>query len=222
MILLGAQYDLRLTLDEEWEESLGLVGPLLQQPAAENQWALAQIRAAAARIYARLGHVEEALRHVETLLAPLERAPAWAPGYPRIACDAALALWELQRTDHVEVIERNLREKVVPPDFRAPMMDGRVSLACLCALQGRYDEAVGWFAQARAVLDEQGARPLRAIVDFDEALMHHRRGEAGDPSTSLRASKERAAPLLDAALQQFRELGMTGWIKRAEELRSSS
>ncbi len=156
-----------------------------------------------------------------SLLAPLERAPAWAPNYSLIACHAALTLWNLERTDHIEVIERNLREKVVAPDFRYPMRDGRLALARLCALQGRYEEAADWFAKARKVLDEQGARPLRAIVDYDEALMYHRRAEAGDPSTSLRASKERAAPLLDAALQQFRELGMSGWIRRAEDLQSS-
>jgi hypothetical protein len=64
--------------------------------------------------------------------------------------------------------------------------------------------------QARTVLDEQGARPLRAVVDYDEALMYARRAAAGDP--------ERARPLLDAALRQFRALGMPGWIRRAETL----
>jgi hypothetical protein len=87
-------------------------------------------------------------------------------------------------------------------------------MAHLCALQGRYDEAVDWFAKARTVLDEQGARPLRAIVDFDEALMYHRRGARGDI--------ESAQPLLDAALHQFHAVGMTGWIRRAEALRPSS
>ena len=131
----------------------------------------------------------------------------------RIACDAAETLWLTERTDHIEVIERNLREKVIEPDFRYPMMDGRLALARLCALQRRYDEAVEWFAKARTVLDEQGARPLRAIVDYDEALMYARRGAAGDP--------ERARPLLDAALRQFRTLGMPGWIRRAEALLKS-
>src|SRR5262249_24679732 len=105
---------------------------------------------------------------------------------------------------------RNLRGKTIAPDFRYPHVDGRLSLARLCALQGRYDEAVEWFAKARAVLDEQGARPLRAIVDYDEALMYARRGAAGD--------RERAVPLLETALRQFRALGMPGWIRRAEHL----
>jgi len=44
-----------------------------------------------------------------------------------------------------------------------------------------------------------------------KALMYARRGAAGD--------RERALPLLDAALVQFREIGMTGWLRRGEELR---
>jgi len=210
MQLEASTEELRFALNEGWEKTVEFLEPALREPAAENAWAFAAIRAVAARAYARLGRTEEALRWLETLLAPLERAPGWAANYSRMACCAAEALWLLERTDHIEVIERNLREKVVEPDFRYPMVDARLSLARLCALQGRYDEAVEWFARARAVLEEQGARPLRAITDFDEALMCVRRGAPGD--------RERASPLLDTALQQFRALGMTGWIRRAESL----
>ena len=128
-----------------------------------------------------------------------------------MACNAADALWAANRTDHLDVIERNLREKVVEPDFRYVGLDGRLSLARLCALSGRFEEASEWLARARAVLEEQGARPLRAVADYDEALMFARRAAAGD--------RERALPLLDAALAQFREIGMTGWLRRGEELR---
>ena len=54
------------------------------------------------------------------------------------------------------------------------------------------------------------ARPLRAITDYDEALMYARRNAAGD--------RERALPLLDAAMRQFNEIGMAGWTSRGEEL----
>lgn len=69
-------------------------------------------------------------------------------------------------------------------------------MARICALQGRYTEGLEWFKKARRALDEQGARPLRAITDYDAALMYHRRGANGDA--------QRARPLLDAALAQFR------------------
>jgi tetratricopeptide (TPR) repeat protein len=99
----------------------------------------------------------------------------------------------------------------VEPDFRQQGFDGRLSLARLCAVSGRFEEASQWFSRARAVLEEQGARPLRALADHDEALMYARRGADGD--------RERALPLLDAALAQFREIGMTGWLRRGEDLR---
>ena len=166
--------------------------------------------AAIARVHARRGRVERALRRLSKVIPAIERAPGWSESYVKIACDAAETLWLTDRTDDAAIVERNLREKVVAPDFRCPMMDGRLALARLCALQGRTDEAVEWFAKARVVLDEQGARPLRAIVDYDEALMYARRGADGD--------RERAQPLLEAALAQFRILGMRGWIRRAEHL----
>jgi hypothetical protein len=51
---------------------------------------------------------------------------------------------------------------------------------------------------------------VRAIADYDEALMYVRRNEPGD--------LDRARPLLSAARHQFGEIGMTGWLRRAEEL----
>ena len=60
------------------------------------------------------------------------------------------------------------------------------------------------------MLDEQGARPLRAITDMTEAEMYFRRAAPGDD--------ERAKPFLDAALQQYRTLGMTGWLRLAERI----
>ena len=121
------------------------------------------------------------------------------------------ALWIFERRDHTEVLEQNSGKKTLAPDFRHPHVDPRLALARLCALTGRFDEAREWFEKARHVLDEQGARPLRAITDFDEALMDVRRGRAGD--------RERARALLDAARGPFESIGMPGWLRRAEELR---
>jgi hypothetical protein len=122
------------------------------------------------------------------------------------------ALWALGRTDHAELLERNLREKTLAGDFRYPACDARLALARLCALTGRVEEAEGWFEKARAVLDEQGARPLRAVADFDQALMYVRRGAAED--------RARALEFLERAIPRMRELEMTGWLRQAEALAS--
>ena len=91
------------------------------------------------------------------------------------------------------------------------MTDARLALARLGALDGRTDEARRWFDAARAVLDAQGARPLRAVVDHDEALMHLRAGD-----------KAAATPYVAAARAAFDRLGMTGWIRRLDTITTSS
>jgi hypothetical protein len=83
-------------------------------------------------------------------------------------------------------------------------------LSAAARVAGDVDEATRWFAESRRVLDDAGARALRAVVDYDEALMHSRLGIDGDPN-------HRTA-LLNACIRQFTELGMTGWLRRSHEL----
>jgi DNA-binding SARP family transcriptional activator len=209
-VVLGAKENLALALDEGWEELADSFRPLSASVHPANSWALAYIYGASARIAARVGETEEALRFLRLLVPWMERAPAWTVYFNVMACHAADVLWLLDRLDHVELVERSVREKVVAPDFRYPMEDGRLALARLCAVQGRDDEALSWLAEARRVLTEQGARPLRAIADFDEAVMYFRRTATGDLA--------RARHLLNSARRQFEEVGMTGWIRKAQDL----
>jgi len=195
----------------EFESLFAELGGRATQQRPEERWAAAPMRAAGAALMAMNGYGQAAISLLATVLPALERAEGTLSNYTLIACSAADALWAADRTDYLDVIERNLRQKVLEPDFRYVFVDGRLSLARLCAVSGRFEEAREWFARARAVLEEQGARPLRAVADYDEALMFVRRAAEGD--------RERALPLLDAALAQFREIGMTGWLRRGEELR---
>jgi tetratricopeptide (TPR) repeat protein len=163
-----------------------------------------------ARHVAWAGDQQTALEFLEQAIGPVMRAPLWMVTVPRVACDLAEVLWVLDQTAHLEDLENCLREKVIAPDFRLPMRDSRLSMARLCALSGRYDEARKWFGEARKVLDNQGARPLRAIVDFDEAKMLVRRGDPVDRADASR--------LLADASRRFDHLGMPGWQVRAAEL----
>jgi hypothetical protein len=195
----------------EFAVMLTAFGTRATEPRPDQRWTAGPFRAAGAALMALNGHADAAMGLLGAVLPALERGEGSFVNYTAMACCAAQALWAADRTDYLDVIERNLRRKVVEPDFRFPEVDGRSSLAVLCALSGRFDEASDWFARARAVLEEQGARPLRAIADHDEALMYARRGADGD--------RERALPLIDAALTQFRDIGMTGWLRRGEDLR---
>jgi len=208
-LLAVGEDERRMAFDENWNEPLPGLG-LRRSDGPPPGWYRASTDAAIARTHARMGRVDRALRRLSSAIPAIERAPGWAENYVRMVYNAAETLWITQRREHIEVIERGLREKIIPLGLYYPMADGRQALARLCALQSRYAEATEWFAKARVVLDEQGARPLRAIADYDEGLMYMRRGADGD--------RERARPLLDAALAQFRTLGMPGWIRRAENL----
>jgi hypothetical protein len=165
------------------------------------------MHAGCARTAAHRGQAERALMMLALPVRALSRAPAWALNYTRTASDTAETLWVLGRCDHLQPVEAAVRLKALPADFRFPMMDLRLSLARLCALDGRLDEADHWFSQARLVLEEQEARPLRAIADFDQALMLTRAGH-----------HRQARPYLNAAIGQFQRIGMTGWLRRAGQL----
>jgi tetratricopeptide (TPR) repeat protein len=210
LALTWVQLDHTFTRGEGYGLLLPGIEQFLAKDAPENRW-LRSLEWARAAAYAYEGRRDDALRALEQALPVIERGAGWAVGYTLLIGFVIEALWVLERRDHVEVLERNLRAKALAPDFRCVNTDTRLSLARLCALTGRFDEAREWFQKARHVLDEQSARPLRAITDFDEAWMEVRRGRAGN--------RERALALLDAARGPFESIGMPGWLRRAEELR---
>jgi tetratricopeptide (TPR) repeat protein len=204
--LLTAFVDDEVALEKVYADCARLAPSLVPAQA----WAIGPAYAICARTSARLGRRHEALEYLDRLRPWLERAPAWTYHFPHIAGYSAETLWLLHEVDHGAVVERAVRERVLAPDFRDIGVDSRLSLARLCTLQDRYDEARQWFAEARRVLLEQGARPLLAIADFDEALMYLRRDGRGDD--------DRARTLVDAGRRQFEAIGMTGWIRRTEDL----
>jgi tetratricopeptide (TPR) repeat protein len=207
--VMGSLDALTLATAEDWEEIMAVFWDLVGMDDPVLRWARAPMRAGYARTAAHLGQEERAMATLAPAVQALAQAPAWTLNYTRTASDTVETLWVLGRRDYLQPVETALRLKALPADFRFPMMDLRLSLARLCALDGRPDEADHWFGQARLVLEEQGARPLRAIADFDQALMHIR---AGRP--------RQARPALDAAAGQFRRIGMTGWLRQAEQLAS--
>jgi DNA-binding SARP family transcriptional activator len=205
----GAEDAVTAALDEGWTERMDAF-VLWMAPGPERHWGSAGITAIGARCLARMGRKGEALALLARPIRALRTAPAWAPNYTRTACEVAEVLWLLDRRDHLAAVATALQDKALPADFRFPMTDARLAMARLCALEGHADEARNWFTAAREVLDAQGARPLRAVVDHDEALMHLR---GGAPRT--------AAPYVAAAHAEFERIGMTGWVRRlAREVRA--
>jgi tetratricopeptide (TPR) repeat protein len=208
--LVAARAGLAIARGDDLQALLAAGEAMLRRAAPDQAFGRAGVHAALMRGYAESGRTREAIEHLGCVVAAIERAPGWA-NLVLTSLDSTIeALWLLGRTDSIDVLERNLRRKALAPDFRNGGTDARLSLARLCALDRRFDEASAWFARARALLDERGARPARAIADYDEALMLTRRNAPGDA--------ERAVPLAERALAQFRAIGMTGWERRAREL----
>ncbi|MCP5055368.1 MAG: hypothetical protein GY937_01435 [bacterium] len=208
---MAAPSDLARARDEGIEALVPIGETNLRTHAPDHAYGRAIVQAFLALAYARTGGDPEAvLCAARTVLPAVRQAPGWSQNYTQLLDLVCEACWRVERPDLVDVLEPNLRSKVLEPDFRRANTDARLSMARLAALSKRFDEATEWFAASRRVLGAQGARPLRAIADFEEALMYLRRDGVAD--------RTRARPLLDSALRRFDSIGMPGWRRRAVDL----
>jgi predicted ATPase/DNA-binding winged helix-turn-helix (wHTH) protein len=210
LFLAIAQGQLAVVRGEGLEHIAQGLTRLLGMGSREIEWRLGPLRAGAAAVRSLLGQRDTALALLAGTRAAVENGPGWAPHYTTMIHYTCEAFWNLGMAPDFE-LEVHLRGKTLAPDFRCPHADARLSLARLCALAGRFDEAEARFSEARRVLDEQGARPLRAMVDHDEARALLRRDASGD--------RARAHELLERAAAQFAAIGMSGWSRWAEDLR---
>jgi class 3 adenylate cyclase/tetratricopeptide (TPR) repeat protein len=190
--------------------SAALSGLASYSDAPDVRWAWSAMAALRGWLLAQEGNADEAMPVLRELAPVVERAGGWAPNYPLLVHFLVRILWELQRTDELDLLERNIRTKIVEPDVRYPDTDGRWMLAMVCALDGRVDEAREWFDEARRVLTEQGSEGMLVFVDFDEALANVRRGGPGDLT--------RARALLERARARCIHPALDPWVARIDEL----
>ena len=121
---------------------------------------------------------------------------------------AASAIWELEAVEFAEPYRRLVLRLLEAGVADPPVGSLSLSVARMAALTGDMGAATDQFARARGELESSGQRPLRAILDFDEALALARAGREADP---------RVDDLLSDALAEFLRLGMAGWAGRARE-----
>ncbi len=122
---------------------------------------------------------------------------------------AATSVWELGEADLAEPVHRCALAVIEVGHDDYPCSSLRLSLARMLALMDRRDEASEVFDLAREHLDGSGQRPMRAMVDLDEARALED-GSFGD--------RDRAMSLATSARDRFAALGMTGWATRATSL----
>jgi len=128
--------------------------------------------------------------------------------------DAALiatlaAAWELGAAEHAAT-GRSLVDLAAEAGVGG-QLEGSLAhtRARMFALAGDVAAARDVFADERPALDRGGQRPMRAIVDHDEAITIAASGKHAYPE---------ATRLLETAAGQFEALGMPGWLKRTRDL----
>jgi len=162
--------------------------------------------------YARSGGEVEARALIPVLLDAAGDLPPLT--YAR---DAALlvtltAAWEVGAAEHVPTGRLLVERAGTAGAGACHAATPRLCLARLDGLLGNVRDAREQMAAERERLDAAGMRPLRAIVDHDEAIVVAAAGPAGHTE---------ATNLFDRAVDQFAALGMRGWIDRVRSLRAA-
>lgn len=159
----------------------------------------------------RAGNPAEARRFLALLTPVLERLPPTTYLYNGGIDRAGTTVWELGAVEYAGVYRRLALELLAAGLEGSPYRSNALTAARMAALAGDLNEAASYFARARQVSEIGGQRPLRAMVDYDEALSLVR---SGSPD------RTRIETLLNAALAQFRALGMTPWEQRTLALQA--
>jgi hypothetical protein len=176
-----------------------------------QRWAEATTYAALARGLAIDDRADDARAMLDGVIDVLPHAPTFVVGAGRTVSDAVSAAWLIEDDRHLPVLAAATERVLLASDFRCPMSEPRLTWARVLALGGDVDGARRSFADARIVAAEDGTRPLAAIIDHDEALLLLRHGT--EPGVGAEAGR-----LLASCAAVAADVGMVGWIRRAERL----
>ena len=199
-------------LDGDWAAVGAFWSRFVANPRAGENGLVVDDAALAAYAHARAGDAAEASRllaELTPLLTGLSPNDWLVNG--AVAFGAA-AVWALDAVDSAGEYRRLARSLVAAGRGDYPGTSNELTIARMATLLGDRAEAGERFARARVAAAASGRRPLRGIVDHDEAAALLRFG--GDA--------RRAEALLDDAGAAFRELGMEGWARRVGELRGAA
>jgi DNA-binding CsgD family transcriptional regulator len=193
--------------DAEWPALVDRIAAARAGPVQPTGLLLA---AEQAQAEVRAGHEPEARQLIAALLEAMGEVP------PLTFCrDAALfgaitAAWEMGAAEYGAaarvLVDRAFGAGAGGSHTATP----KLALARLYGLAGNVADAREVFAAERPRLEAAGLRPLRAILDYDEAVTIAASG----------IGYADAGMLLEQAFRQFQGLGMLGWAKRAELLQA--
>jgi DNA-binding CsgD family transcriptional regulator len=169
--------------------------------------------ALASYCYAEQGERGEASGLLETLTPLLESLTPFDANQNGAVAIAAEAVWRLDLRHLAQRylgLATALRTRGVG-DY--PQTSIALTIARMAALANQPDLAREHFDLARTEITASRQRPLRAKVDFDQALFLHRAGIDVDAAE--------IEQLMASANEAFVQLGMTRWAERAAALRET-
>jgi DNA-binding CsgD family transcriptional regulator len=197
-------------LDGDWADLAHRAAGHAGSPVAGRRGMLGlYMGACAALAYSRAGDHGAAERLLAALVPVLERMEPTMHHHTLAVHYCAMAAWELGWPRWAVDLRRLVVGLVEAGAGDSLVASHSLGLARMWALCGDLGRAAEGFAHARRDLDASGHRPLRAITDYDEALMLVRAGSA---------DSTRIGALLADARAAFRSLGMAAYEQRATAL----
>ncbi len=162
--------------------------------------------ALAAEAFARAGEAAESRRLLGWVVPAILASEPTRMQHNGAVAFAGGALWELGEAEHAAALRRAACAVIEAGVGDCWWTSNELTVARMSSLLGDLAEAEEWFERARKALEASGQRPLRAVVDYDEA--RHR----------LRHGLPAAASLLAVARDRFEELAMREWVERADRV----
>ncbi len=189
-------------LGGDWRSIADMLMSVVEDPRTGKRSIGLDDAALAALALARSGQTEPALRLLNTLAALIESVDAGtALANGAVALGASTA-WALDARNVASTF-LNAAERLISAGIRSfPCTSLELSAARMATLTGDTTAANRWFELARTQLSSEGQRPLRAIVDLDEARVLAKANSG---------QSERTEQLLETARSSFQALGMDEW-----------
>jgi DNA-binding CsgD family transcriptional regulator len=201
----GYQWKLLNETPADWRRAGGLAWDQAIDPANPPWMGLVQA-AYAASAFALAGDVFEARRALESVLPAITASEPSRLNQNGAVAAATEAIWMLGDVGPAVGLQDAALELIDAGvgSFWGTSLE--LSVALTSALLGDLERAREYFERARSDVAARGARPTEALVDFHEALALIRTGLPG------------AAPLLARARERLEDLGMSFWLRQADEL----
>jgi DNA-binding CsgD family transcriptional regulator len=162
--------------------------------------------ALAAEAFARAGETAEARQLLGWVLPAILGSEPMRLHQNGAVAYAGGAAWELADPTMAAQIRRAALDVIEAGVGDCWWTSNELTVARMSSLCGDLADAQTWFDRARRALEASGQRPLRGVVDYDEA--RHR----------IRHRLPGALPLLTAARTRFADLDMPQWVATVDAL----